>query len=1328
MIESASAYIPMDRRQALARDEANDALPSETLPERSEGVALFADISGFTPLTAALAEELGAQRGAEELTQQLNRVYGLLIAEVHRYHGSVINFSGDAITCWFDGERILGALACAFAMQQRMRQLGRIVTPIGTPIRFAIKVAVVAGPVRRFVVGQPEFRWIDVLAGYTLDRVSEAEKVAKSGEIVVSSEIVEALGKRLVVDEWRNSPGSLPKKGKIFAVVSQLTGELPPSPWPALSAQALSEQQVSAWLLPQVYGRLQSGQGHFLAELRPAAALFGKFRGIDYDEDEQAGAKLDAYIDWVQGILDRYEGALIQLTVGDKGSYFYATFGTLRAHDDDAARALATACALRVLPPELHFIQGIQIGIAWGQMRCGAYGSPTRRTYGALGDKTNLAARLMGLAELGDIRCDAAIYRRASTKWAFEALPPVRIKGKTGLVPLYRPLGRLNQPTKIEGTENRMIGRKAEVERLALALDALEKGKSHTLLIEGEAGIGKSRLVAQLMGLVEERRLTALLGVAHSIEQQTPYRAWHDIFREFFKINETLSLAEVYKIVQRIAPEQLERLPLLNDFIALELPESKFTASLPLILRKKNLVLLLVALLQAFAKQAPLVIVLEDAHWLDSLSWELATSLAYALLDSMIPLLFVLVTRPLHQHHDSRAALEAMQALELLATTQLIRLTSLSNDETVELVNSHLGLPAGGLPKAIAALIHTRAGGNPFFAEELVLTLHERGLITIEPDPTQHGLKRCLISGDLTLASQTLPDTLHGLILARIDRLPPDKQLTLKIAAVIGRNFAYIPLSDLLNRYTNIAGQTLKSQLQEFVLRDLAVQEMPEPDLSYVFKHIITQEVAYQTLLFAQRRQLHHYVAEWYEQYYLKDDYQSEAAKLIIPLLVHHYHHAEEKQQERDYAKLAGEQAAARFANLEALAYFSRALSLSPPEEGALRYELLLAREKLYHLQGERQAQLQDLQALAELAERLGDNEHKAEVHLRYAYYAEVISNYPKTIANAQQAIQITQDAIMQAAAYRQWGRALLRQGYYPQAEEKLLKALALCEEVPTSLRAPWVKASTLHNLGMVCRQQGNYESAQAYYEQALTIERTIGNRRGEGATLGNLGLIFHDQGEYTKAKHYYKQDLHITRTIGDRRGEGITLFNLAKSSHAEADYAQARSYYEQSLHIRREINDQRGTALVLAYIGLLYHHLEDHEMGAASCTKALAISKGIGSLYVEGYILTFLAHSLVGLGELDKAMPIYQQALTLRQEMGLPHLAMESLAGLARIALLKEELEQATAYVKQILSYLESNPTLGGTEDPQRIYLTCSQVLQAKQPPSPPEVVLLHF
>ena len=484
--ETVAVYIPMDRRQSMARNE--------SLPEYVRGAALFADVSGFTALTESLANELGLQRGAEEIIRHLNRVYTVLVDEVHRYGGSVINFSGDAITCWFDDLDPAGiqrintsaerAVACALAMQKGMRQFSAITGPDGKVIPLSIKVAVAAGPARRFLVGDPKQHQIDVLAGNTLAILAETEHEARRGEIVIASSCVPELEKKFIVSEWRRE--------ETIAVITGLMRDIDPTPWSELPKDAIPESKVQPWLLPAIFEKVRAGKSDLLSELRPAAALFLKFGGLSYDTEVNASTRLDAFIQWVEKVIAQYDGALLQLTVGDKGSYLYIVFGAPIAHNNDATQAVMAALELAAPPASLDDITDIQIGLAYGQMRVGAYGGTSQRTYGAIGDKTNLAARLMQAAAppsakmpdglRASILCNDSIYESTQEQFEFEPLPPILVKGKSQPIAVYRPIRKLREGDV--ATANLL---ERTVER-ALLIDRLSPAEQLTLKVASVIG------------------------------------------------------------------------------------------------------------------------------------------------------------------------------------------------------------------------------------------------------------------------------------------------------------------------------------------------------------------------------------------------------------------------------------------------------------------------------------------------------------------------------------------------------------------------------------------------------------------------------------------------------------------------------------------------------------------------------------------------------------------------------------------------------------------------------------------------------------------------
>jgi tetratricopeptide (TPR) repeat protein len=348
---------------------------------------------------------------------------------------------------------------------------------------------------------------------------------------------------------------------------------------------------------------------------------------------------------------------------------------------------------------------------------------------------------------------------------------------------------------------------------------------------------------------------------------------------------------------------------------------------------------------------------------------------------------------------------------------------------------------------------------------------------------------------------------------------------------------------------------------------------------------------------------------------------------------------------------------------------------------------------------------------------------------------------------------QATQSADLEAAGHVQWGMALWNLGNCEAARPPLEQALVLAQ----TAQLHQVEADSLYNLGFVCWHLGDYAGARGHFERALNLYRAIGDRQGESAslnrlgtishdqhdyvggrtyceqalricreigerhgesiTLGNLGLACNQQGDYAGARACYEQALRITREMGDRRNEGIILVNLGYAFNQQGDYDRAGAYYEQSLRIYREIGDRQSECLALSCLGLLAHQLGNDKVAREYGRQAVLIAQEIGNRRVEGYALTRLGHALTGLGHLDEAAEVYRRALALRQELGQTNLVMESLAGLARVALAQRNLPRAQTCVEEILNHLAVN-SLDGTDEPFRVYLTCYRVLRANRDP----------
>ncbi|MBI4317541.1 MAG: AAA family ATPase, partial [Chloroflexi bacterium] len=1016
---AAQTYLPEDWRLAIAC--------GERLQEQARGSALFADISGFTPLSEALTRAYGQRRGSEQLSHVLNQVFDSLIVEVNRYGGSVVSFAGDAITCWFDADNsedgvlstALRAVTAGFAIQQAMQCFSSISIPGYPPVSLAVKVAVASGPARRFVVGDPDLQLIPVLTGVTLGRMAAAEHHTDKGEVVVDEPTMAFLADQVRVREWHDDPDS----GWRFAVVEELHAKATPLPWPHPRNSMSAEDQLRPWVLPAIYRQLQAGLGEFLTELRPVVPLFLRFGGIDFKDDPEAGTKLDAFVRWVQRVADRYEGTLLVVLFGDKGSYLYMAFGAPVAHEDDARRAISAALELRTPPAQFDFITGVQIGISSGTVLAGAYGGSTRRTYGTLGDEVNLSARLMQSAQLGQVLVSPSVQQATARDFNWEALPHMPVKGKSEPVTPYCLVGARVGPT-IRLQQPRyalpIVGRQHELAVAKQKLDQALEGSGQIVGITAEAGLGKSRLMAEVVSRISAQGLICYGGECQSYGTNSPYLVWRPIWQAIFGLEPGWSIEDQVRLVEerlaQIDQSLVHRLPLLGVLLNLPIPDNDLTRSFDAKLRKTSLEALLVDCIRAHAREQKVAIVLEDCHWLDPLSDDLLEAIARAI--AALPVLLVLAYRPTTLE-TGRSPLRAVSPLPHFTEVKLIDLTP---EEVERLVQQKLQKMLGAgveVPPLLLQRVTDRAQGNPFYLEELLNYLEDRGIDPRDPR---------------AIENLDLPTSLHSLILSRIDQVSESQKTTLKVASIIGRLFRFTWLWGV---YPGLGeADRVKNDLDGLARLDITSLDQPEPDLTYMFKHIFTQEVAYESQPYAARATLHDQLGGFIE--HISGDLLSQ----YVYLLAFHYERSENLAKRREYLRKAGEAAQAAFANTSAIDYFQRVLPLLSDEE---LVEVRLRLGQVLDLVGQWQEADEQYRLVLNLAEELGNVSAQGE-------------------------------------AERSIGWLLRKRGDFTAAHEWLAKARATFEKAGDPAGVSQVYADT----GEIYRLQGMYVEAEGCFQEGL--------------------------------------------------------------------------------------------------------------------------------------------------------------------------------------------------------------------------------------------------
>jgi adenylate cyclase len=1227
-VDPFSIYIPMDRRVALAQGRG--------LPDRVDGAALFADISGFTPLTEALVRAFGPQRGAEELTRQLNQVYDALVNELHRYQGSVISFSGDAITCWFDEDDGLRATLCALGMQQAMERFVSIA--IASPRRdgeavqvsLAMKASVAAGEARRFMVGDPKIQLIDVLAGTTLDRLAAGEHLANKGEVVLDHAAAYALVRKANIREWREDH----ETGEQFAVVVGVDGKVSTIPISSLFSNVLSDEMVRGWLLPPVYERLRRGQGDFLAELRPAVPLFLRFGGIDYDGDEAAGEKLDAYIRWVQNVLSEYDGYLLQLTVGDKGSYLMSTFGAPVAHENDAVRAVSAALKLLDMPTELAFIQSVQIGIAMGRTWAGAYGGAARRTYGVMGDDVNLAARLMQAAPEGQILVSEPVRLTAGNPFTWESLPPMRVKGKAEPVIVSRVVGLRPRRTfrlQVPEYELPMVGRETNMAFVQETLQRAQAGQGQIVALVGEAGVGKTRLLAEIIRLTSEQRIVGLGGECESFGMETSYLVWQPIWRGFFDIDPTWSLTQQTKALETqlasIDPGLVQRLPLLEAVLNIPIPDNELTQSFDAKLRKTSLEALLVDCLHSRAINTPLLIVLEDCQWIDPVSHDLLEIVGRAIAD--LPVMVVITMRPpeIEQLQESKVS--------KLPNYTEIRLESFDSDKAQKLIHLKLeqfSIQPGMFPAKFIKRIIDRAQGNPFYIEELLNYLFNQ-------KDTEKSL------------TIDLPTSLHSLILSRLDQLTESQKTTIKVASIIGRLFR---VALLWGTHPGLGEQhRVQADLQTLQQMQLTSLDPAEPELAYFFRQIVTQEVAYESLQFSTRATLHSQLAQYIEQEY------QQTLEQFVDLLAFHYLRGQEWEKALQYNLMAAQGAQRAFANESAIIACQRALDSISRLQGTrdTSAERIAAHETLgdvLSLTGRYDDALEnyatarvivaDLPRTPEQTCHLSDLCRKiAEVYERRSDYETAFEWLKKGLGylnEEEPTVEAARIYLLGAGVYH-------RQGKNHDAMEWSQKSIHVASQIGTR-EGHRVQAQASYLLGGIYTRLGGANDAILFCERSVQAYGEIEDIVGQARAYNNLGIAYSNQGAWEKSSRAYEKSLAINQQIGNIQEQGFVANNLANIYLYRGEWDQAANLYNENNAIWKQLGAALPEAVTLSNLAQVYIYQGAWDLAQAALTRSEEIFANIGSQDFLPELDRRWAEYYLGTGKFELALEYIRRSLEL--------------------------------------------------------------------------------
>ncbi|HMQ33390.1 MAG TPA: AAA family ATPase, partial [Chloroflexaceae bacterium] len=863
----------------------------------------------------------------------------------------------------------------------------------------------------------------------------------------------------------------------------------------------------------------------------------------------------------VQAVVRRWGGWLNEIEIGDKGAVFVLLFGAPVARGDDASRAVG--CCLELCERGLV----TRVGITLGWLFVGAVGSPQRRVYTAQGDDMNLAAHLMQLAPQGAILVSGRVRNDVLGRYSTSAPTIAVTKGHALGVPVSRIIpvsrgdgGHVRLPGSALPDGVTVVGRTAERMAMAEAAATAAAGRRSLILLEGESGIGKSCLLQELFAGWVAAGHTGYSAECSSGEAPVPLAVWRPIIQGICGVDEgappQLQQAHIEGCLALVPADLRGAGPLVAR--ALGLAGAGREAAQPLgAAETRGLVALAVALIAAHTGDAPLLLVLEDIHWADEASLALAAALAR---QGPPRLCLALSHRPLDGPQPP-----SLRELRTNPGCVRIEVSRLTGDESLAMIREQLGVGAVG--SKLGQYVERHTEGQPLFIKEYLRVLRQHQLVRVEEGVAD--LARPYVSVQVSNSAQ-------GIVQARVDRLDEATRLTLKVAAVLGSTFQLRLLGTV--HPGRPSSTALREQLDTLVALQILDLELEGPERVYRFKHGIAHEVAYRSLLFGQRRQLHAAVADWYEDSYAAE-ISDGAEPAVYDQLIRHLGGAEEWELQAHYCLVAARVAARHYAVDTALRYIEQGLVFVRVAER--RFGLLLLRVALNERAGNYVSQAHDLAQLGELAAYLRDPLAECcaglfrlrfllstGVERRAAAEAPGLRRRLRRLARSGEGAGRDEAELLAIACLEAEGAALTAADERDVARRLLRRALGRCRTAPPSevalLTPDSLAARCLDGIGALDLAAGRHGAALRLHRQALDLAGATGDWGAEVRARVLIGQAHLGLGELAAAFVEARAALTKSNAIGDRAGQVGALRLLAAISAAEGNYAEA----ERDVHL----------------------------------------------------------------------------------------------------------------------------------------------------------------
>ncbi|MGA2977125.1 MAG: AAA family ATPase [Spirochaetia bacterium] len=1120
-------------------------------------------------------------------------------------------------------------------------------------------------------------------------------------------------------------------------------------------------EQLKQHIAPTLAQKMHFDGAEVTGENRIITALFADISGFtpmsQRMSPEELVEKVNQCFRVVTDTIYRHGGSINKFI----GDCVLAFFGAPVAHENDPERAILSAREIQAAVAGIGLT--LTVGINTGAIYFGPVGTEDHREVTAYGAEINLAQRLQSTAEAGKIVVGEKTYRMTRRAFEFKTLPPQKLKGIEGEVTAFEVVKLLPRPEKIRGIEGlhaELIGREKELSQLRERVDDLLLGRGQIACVVGQAGVGKSRLALELKGYAEGKGVRCIDGRCVSIGESIPYWPFIDLLRNAFELSPDDAPGGIEQRItaemEKLFPERWADVAPFVGHLLLSRPGGQWAQRISRLnseQAKHQTFFALRDLFLTMAKETPLLLVLDDLHWADNLSLDLLSLLIDSL--SMAPVMLLCIFRPEHEHRSSHLTTQASG--KCLDCYSEIHLNPLSSTESRRLVESLLSIE--NLPAKARDAILGKAGGNPFFVEEVIRSLIDRGAITRKGDLWE--VKPDI--GDIDV-----PVTIQSLILSRIDGLEENVRSILQSAAVIGRLFR-----ERLLEYVTREEERLDQYLWQLEEKDLIYEERAVPEAEYSFKHELTHDTAYGTILVKRRGEFHRRVGEGYETLY------SDRLEEFYEDLAHHFSRSDDRQKAVKYLVLAGEKAASRFANTQALLFYQQALERV--EGSAERCRILQKRGKVYLGLWKGREASADYEEVLERARRQGKREEVLDamaglVKATYMVLLDDPQHLPRLKTLLEEAYRIADEADDKRAkidllAWKEWLR-----DYQPMDVQEWLDDLRKIVNLSRELKDARLEryySFQLSNMEGRCTEaaelektiiedfrassdlaglkefffslmwfhlnDGNFERCIECCDAATKLASDIGAAPVQYATLRAFALL--SLGRYSEAwaslQHEVADEAHPFGSAFRQAGTGVYFFSIL-------DYKRAKLIFSEMIAHEGFIGRTWLKNIVLSHVALIEAYTENvaalsenpdaaqqtigippydtaevllalnrpgDALAHAESVCAATKETGPGGKYIHGLLLKMQALAALGkptdaISVADLAIPIARKMVYLPLLWRLHGLKAQALGQLAKKDMAGKEYGEAAGIIQTLAGSIPDG-------DSRRTFLSDPRVVQ---------------